>query len=471
MAPGSANVRGADLKKLGTYLSQSKPTEIDRVHLEMRQAGFDDVTEGALADFVGALGALPNLKSLGVWHGRIGANALQALAAASPPALERLDLLDVKFKGDAAFAALEPLLGTLTDLSVQIPNATPSTKQLESLLRAVAKGSLRSFNASYFKGPLKGKQAGRMWGKACEGALEHLVLGGVELEGEGTAELVTAVSSSDTLKRLSLKDCWPGADGLDALASPKLRIEELDIEDEELETTDVYEALVRLLGGLKNLQRLTIQNGNLSAAAKQLAAGLSENRQLRILELPQTSFQGEDAVLIARAVGRHPRLEELGVSLGTKDPKQHKDIVSTLAPRLTSLRESQGAWLVLGLLAEGKLDALDVSRVSQLGAELAALYQLAARSPTLRRLSVSRQKHSTDAKKALLELIATQRGLRHLDLRFCGLGPSDVSKVLSAVEKHPALETLGIWDNDLPTSVKQHVAGLWSTHPTLTRID
>lgn len=437
----------ASVGQLASFLKDARPTDIEHVHIEIDPDA--SVKAGVVTQLMASLASLPRLRRISTRETAIGVAALSALARST--SLTQLELLAPLFSGDAPYAALEPLLTRLAHLRVELNHSGKpmSAGQLAAFVKQVRKSS--SLRSLHFKAPvstLKGAAAGTAWSKIAGAVLEELVLD-VELGASGVERLLEGVRATPALRRLGFG--WSSqidAVALNLISSSKMTLEALSFVGAELGDDDV--ALANVLERMRSLRELTVWHMDSAGAA--LAAALRANKSLEYLALANTTFEGKDALALAKAIGAHPRLHTASLDLRQTNKEQEKQIVAALAPRLTSLLPAHlttQPWLVLGLLRSGRPTRVDFSGCSQdIEKNLPAIYAAAASCKTLERLAAANQQHSAASRSALVSLIEKSPSLRELDVRFCGLGDRDLARVLKAVANRPQLEVLGIAEGD-----------------------
>jgi len=451
----------ASVGQLARYLKDARPAAIEHVHVEIDPDAF--VKAGAVTQLMAGLADLPGLRRVSTRETTLGAAAISALARST--SLTQLELLAPLFSGDTPYAALEPLLGRLAHLRIELYSIGKpmSAGQLAAFVAQVRKSpTLRSLR---FKAPvstLKGAAAGTAWAKVAGGALEELELD-VELGADGVKKLLEGLRAAPALRRLGFG--WNSQiddAALDLIASSKLALEALSI-GAGLDEDD--KGLAHILERMRSLRQLTLRDMESGGAA--IPAALRANTTLEHLSMPTMTFEGRDALALAKAIGAHPCLRTAALDLNRVDTAQQKQIVAALARRLTTLLTTQ-PWLVLGLLRAGKPTSIDISGCSQdIEKNLAAIYAAAASCKTLERLAAANQQHSAAAKNALVSLIEKSPSLREIDVRFCGLGDRDVARVLKAVANRPQLEVLGLAEADPSKELRSALDAFAAATPRL----
>lgn len=433
----------ASIGQLARYLKAARPGDVDHVHIDLDPEAF--VKAGAVTQLMAGLASLPHLRRVSTKETTIGTSAIAALARSA--SLTQLDLLAPGFSGDPPYAALAPLITRLAQLTIELYSIGKpmSAGQLAAFVAQVRKSpSLRNLRFATPVSALKGAAAGTAWSNVAGGALEDLALD-VELGAAGVERLLDGLRAAPSLRGLGFG--WRSQlddDALNLLASSGLALEALSIpagEDDE--------AVANVVERMGSLRQLTIWK---EYAGPAIPAALRTNTSLEYLNLATTTFEGKDAVALAKAIGAHPCLHTAALDLRKTDKGQRAQIVAALARRLTSLLPAHfttESWLVLGLLREGKLTSIDLSGYSQdIEKNLAAIYAAAAKCKTLERFAAMNQQHNAAAKTALVALIENHPNLLELDVRFCGLGDRDLTRVLKAAARHPKLESLGIAEAD-----------------------
>lgn len=437
----------ANVGQLARYLKEARPADIEHVHLELDPESF--VKAGAINQLMAGLASLPRLRRISTRETTLGASALSALARSA--SLTRLDLLAPGFSGDAPYAALEPLLGQLTHLRIELYNQgkAMSAGQLAAFVAHVRKSpSLRGLRFRTPVSTLKGAAAGTAWSKVGGGALEELDLD-VDLGAAGVERLLEGLRKAPTVRRLGFGYNSQIDDAaLNLISSSGIPLEALSIFGAGLGEDDA--ALAGAIERMRSLRHLAV--GEMDSGGAAIPAALRKNASLEHLSMATTTFEGRDALALAKAIGAHPRLHTAALDLRETDKSQQKQIVAALARRLTSLLPAHlttQPWLALGLLREGKPTSIDVSGCSQdIEKSLPAIYAAAAACKTLERFAAANQQHSAAARSALVALIEKNPSLRELDVRFCGLGDRDLARVLKAASNHPQLVVLGLAEAD-----------------------
>ena len=314
-------------------------------------------------------------------------------------------------------------------------------------------------------------------------SLTSAKLSGSGAEAGWVVGLARGLAANASLTELVLGGAWPGAEGAAALSealtvNSTLHALEVGLAEEEAPLL----CLCGRLAGWRGLRRLRLV-GSVRGDSGGLALGgaLQRNTCLTKVELRLSGAGADGAASIAAALGsKGGALSDLSIGLCNGAPTCAEALMAAMRGaregavlRLpgNELRAEDGAAVAAGLPSCLGLRGLSLNGARMpLGCE-GALGEAMVRAPWLTELALQSMPMADAGVEALARGIAACTGLTSLQIDSCVHGAVWVERVVSALERLPALERLRLSGHDMSTSAARlgHILPRW--RDSLTELD
>ena len=279
--------------------------------------------------------------------------------------------------------------------------------------------------------------------------LQILNLNGNILETAGISKIVNSLQSNLTLTELHFSDnniTENAADDIAAVLSHSSNLKVLNLNRNHLKATGVI-AIIKALQML-TLRQLEMENNIATKeAADDLAAVLSHNTNLRVLNLNRNMLQSAGISIIANSLQSIVTLTELYLSDNNITEKAADDIVTVL---------SHNNKLKVLSLNRNDLKATGVVKIAK-----------ALQMSTLKRLEIEGNNATKEAANDIAAVISRNTNLQVLNLNDNNLQAQGIQLIATALQSTSSLTHLYVSNNNITEEAASSVARALLNHPNL----
>ncbi|XP_062895925.1 LOW QUALITY PROTEIN: NACHT, LRR and PYD domains-containing protein 12-like [Mobula hypostoma] len=457
------NLNNNKLEDLGVKLVSAA---LKKSRCKLQELGLRDVglTDSGAKDLASALSTNPSLTELNLNDNKLGDSGVKLLSEALKKAkckIQKLWLRDVGLTNPGA----EDLASALS--------SNPSLMELNLGANELGDSGVKLVSAALTNS------------KCC---IQKLWLFDVSLTANGAKDLISTLSTSRSLKELSLSDNNLGDSGV-KLVSAALRDSECKIQKLWLWNVGLTDSgagdLNATLGGNPSLTVLNLNNNKLEdLGVKLVSAALKKSRcKLQELGLRDVGLTDSGAKDLASALSTNPSLTELnlndnklgdsGVKLLSEALKKAKCKIQKLWLRDVGLTNPGAEDLASALSSNPSLMELNLG-ANKLGDSGVKMLSAALKNSDckIQKLWLMNVGLTDSAAGDFVSALGTKTSLMVLSLNNNKLGDSGVKLVSAALMKSRCkLQELGLKHVGLTDSGARDLASALSTNPSLTELD